>query len=85
MWPALRHGIAAAVGGATGYLCLTILANLEDWQFYTLRSLVTGKSAMYEIVDHPADAWVVPVLLVLFIFTGAASGVLVAGRFRPRV
>ena len=35
---------------------------------------------MSEIVAHPADRWVVPVLLALFVGGGAAAGVLLARR-----
>jgi len=41
---------AGFTGAAVGYLFLTVAANLEDWQFYTLRWVVTGRSAMSEIV-----------------------------------
>jgi hypothetical protein len=83
MWPALRYLLSAFAGVIVGYMCLTLAANLEDWQFYTIRSLVTGKLVMSEIVAHPADRWVVPVLLAASVSLGAASGVLVAIRFRP--
>jgi hypothetical protein len=49
---------AGAVGAAFSYFILVVIANLEDWQFYTLRSFITGKEAMSEIVAHPADKWV---------------------------
>jgi hypothetical protein len=62
---------------------LVIAANLENWQFYSIRTFVTGKSVMSEIVIHPADRWVVPVLLVVFISLGSALGILIARWFRP--
>jgi hypothetical protein len=82
MHPAFRYFLAAFVGGAVGYLGLFILANVEDWQFYTIRSLVTGKIVMSEIVEHPADGWVAPVLFVTFISIGSALGILTARRLR---
>jgi hypothetical protein len=75
--------VSAVVGAVIDYLCLTVVANLEDWQFYTLRSFVTGRLAMVEIVDHPADRWIVPILLTAFVTAGAVGGILVARRFRP--
>ena len=80
---AVRYTLAATCGAAAGYFALTVAANLEGRQFYSLRSLATGRSAMSEIVAHPADRWVVPVLLALSIGGGAAAGVLLARRHRP--
>lgn len=56
-----------------GYLCLTALANCENFQFYTIRSIVTGRRAMSEIVDHPADRFVVPILFAVFVVGGAIT------------
>jgi len=74
----LRYTLAFLAGVAGGYACLTIAANLEDWQFYTIRSFVTGKTVMSEIVAHPADRWIAPMLLVVFGFLGGALGLLFA-------
>ncbi len=78
------HLTAALVGASVGFLCLTIAANLGEWSFYTLRSLVTGRTAMSEIVYHPADTFVVPLLLVVFVGGGAMSGVWLRKRFVSR-
>ena len=78
MYSRIRYILAALAGAAAGYACMTIAANLEDWQFYTIRSLVIGRSAMSEIVAHPADKWIVPVLLVVFVSLGATLGVCLA-------
>jgi hypothetical protein len=75
--------LAALAGSAVGYACLSVIANLEDRPFYALRSFVTQRSAMSEIVTHPADRWIVPVLLAGSVSLGAASGVLIAKRSRP--
>ena len=82
MHPALRYFLAALAGAAVGYLGLFILANVEDWQYYTIRSLATGKTVMSEIVEHPADRWVAPVLFATFISIGSALGILTARRLR---
>mgnify|MGYP001096357271 CR=1 FL=1 len=75
----------AVAGAATGYLTLFVLANLEDWQFYTIRSLVTGRRVMSEIVAHPADRWVGPALFVGFMGGGAMAGALMARCPRRRL
>lgn len=77
-----RYILAALVGAVGGYLCLIVAANLEDWQFYTIRSFVTGQSVMSQIVEHPADRWVVPVLSVVFVSFGSALGIFLARWFR---
>jgi hypothetical protein len=69
---------AAAFGVSGGFTAYFIAGNLEDWAFYAIRSRVTGKSVMSEIVDHPADKWVIPLLLILFPLTGGLLGVLTA-------
>jgi len=86
MGRAVRYILAVVGGAIAGYVALTIAANLEDWQFYSLRSLVTGRSAMSEIVDHPADRWVIPLLLAVFVGGGAVAGVLLVewSRLRTR-
>jgi hypothetical protein len=83
MHPVPRTSLAAIAGAAVGYFCLFIVANLEDIQFYTIRSLVTGKESGIEIISHPADEWVAPVLLVVFVLTGSVLGILTARRRRP--
>jgi hypothetical protein len=70
-WRTIFYGFG---GAFVGYACLTILANLEDWQFYTIRSFVTGETAMSEITQHPADRWVMHGLVFGFILGGAAVG-----------
>lgn len=82
MHPASRYFWAALVGEAVGYLCLFILANAEDWQYYTIRSFVTGKTAMSDIIMHPADRWIAPILFVTFIFSGSILGILTAIKRR---
>jgi hypothetical protein len=68
-------------GGAFfGFMFLTILANMESWQFYTIRSTLTGETAMSQITQHPVDRWIVFGLFVSFIFGGAFTGFWVARR-----
>ncbi len=80
---AFRLTRAGTGGTVAGYFVLTVAANLETWQFYRLRSWVTGRVVMSEIVAHPADRWVVPVLLALFVGGGAAAAVLLTGWLVP--
>jgi len=84
MAAALRYTVWTIAGVVAGFLGLILLANWEGFQFYTIRSLVTGKTAMSEIVSHPADRWVVPVLYAVFLGGGAVAGVLIARRRRSR-
>jgi hypothetical protein len=72
----VRNTLGGLTGAAIGYFALCIAANLENWQFYTLRSFVTGRTAMSQIVADPADRWVTPVLLVLFVSGAAVAGAL---------
>ena len=76
-WRTVVFGMA---GSVIGYILLTILANLEQWQFYTIRSFVTGRTAMSEIVEHPADGWVQLILLLVFTFGGLYAGLRIARR-----
>jgi hypothetical protein len=82
----LRYLLSALAGAFVGYVCLALFANLESFQFYTIRSFVTGQSAMSEIMEHPADQWVGLVIWVVFLGCGAAVGVRVSqwiwSRFR---
>ena len=81
----LRYLAAGLTGGAIAYVYLVVAANLEDFQFYAIRSLVTGKSAMSEIVDHLVDRWIVPLLMVATVSFGTLSGVVIARWLRPSV
>lgn len=54
----MRTITGGLVGATLGYACLTVLANAEPWPYYTIRSFVTGETAMIQIVQHPADWWV---------------------------
>jgi hypothetical protein len=76
-WRTVAFGLAGALNG---YGVLTILANLEDWQFYTLRSFVTGETAMSEITQHPADWWLRMILLFSAVLGGATAGFWIARR-----
>src|SRR5262249_50230051 len=64
---AIPYAVAAAVGSCIGYTACATAANLEDFQFYTIRSWATGKEAMSEIVEHPADRWIIIGLVSLFV------------------
>jgi hypothetical protein len=79
--PRAGRTIFYGFGGALlGYVCLTILANLEGWQFYAIRSLVTGETAMSRIIEHPADCWVVRSLFFIFVLGGTLVGMWQARR-----
>jgi len=80
-YPRAWHTILYGIGGAFfGYIMLTILANMEVWQFYTIRSTLTGESGMSQIVSHPADRWIVLGLFIVFVFGGACAGFWCARR-----
>lgn len=74
-WRTVLYGL---LGTFIGYICLTILANLEDRPFYTIRSLVTGETAPVKIMEHPADHWVLKSLMIGFILGGALVGIWLA-------
>ena len=69
------------LGGAfLGYVLWHLLGSLEDWQYYAIRSAVTGETAMSSIIAHPADRWVVWGLFLGFIFGGTFAGFAIARR-----
>jgi hypothetical protein len=74
-WATALHGFG---GAFAGYAALTILANLEPWDFYTIRSALTGETAMSRIIEHPADRWIILGLFISFIFGGAFAGFWIA-------
>lgn len=79
--PSILRTVLFGFGGAfLGFMFLTILANMESWQFYTIRSTLTGETAMSQITQHPVDRWIVFGLFVSFIFGGAFTGFWVARR-----
>lgn len=82
MWWRLFHFAAGLMGAFHGYVVWVIASNSEDWAFYTIRSAVTGKKAMSEICDHPADVWVWYALFWLPVILGAVIGLLASGLIR---
>jgi len=76
----LRTALFGFGGAFAGYILLAILANMESWQFYTIRSTLTGETVMSQIAQHPADRWIVFGLFVSFVFGGAFAGFWVARR-----
>lgn len=76
-WRTIFYGFG---GAFVGYVFLMVLANLEDWQFYTIRSFVTGETAMSKITEHPADRWVMLGLVFSFVLGGAVVGFCFARR-----
>ena len=67
-------------GALLGYVTWAILASLENFQFYTIRRTLTGETNMPEIIDHPADRWIVLGLFLSFIFGGVFVGFWIARR-----
>lgn len=79
--PSALRTLVFGIGGAfIGYVALTIFANMEDFQFYSIRSTLTGESAMSEITAHPADSWIFLGLFITFVFGGALTGFGIARR-----
>ena len=68
------------VGAFVGYVILFVLANIEPWQFYTIRSTFTGERAMADIVSHPADIWICRALFIITIGGGGLAGLWLARR-----
>jgi hypothetical protein len=82
MGKAIRYFLAVLIGTCCGELAFTIARHLEGFPFYTIRQWVTGKSAMSEIIYHPADNWIIPALEVFFDLSGVALGLLIVWWFQ---
>jgi hypothetical protein len=81
----LKSYVFAAIAGALfGYFACFVYANSEDVMYYSLRSYITGETALSKIVDHPADRWIGFIVLNLFLLCGASLGVLVRMIFRVK-
>jgi hypothetical protein len=65
-----------ALGAGSGYITCTIVANMETYQFYSLRCLATGRTEIHDIRDHPVDRWIIPIIVAVFVFGGAILGYL---------
>ena len=78
----MRYVFAGLAGACCGYLACTVAANLEQFQFYTIRQWVTGKTAMSEIIYHPADRWIIPAIVGFFVLSGAGWGMLIVWWFQ---
>jgi hypothetical protein len=78
MRTAIGYVLPGLLGAFAGFLLLTVAANLEQWQFYTIRSYATGKTVMSEIVAQPANKWIYFILYVVSIGGGVVTGVLFA-------
>ncbi|MEQ8787000.1 MAG: hypothetical protein RIC55_11900 [Pirellulaceae bacterium] len=76
-WRTVLYGLLGAV---LGYFLLSFLAALEPWPLYTVRSLVTGVTAMSRITQHPADLWTIRSLVFTCVIVGAALGMRLARR-----
>ena len=74
-WSTILYGLG---GAFVGFLFLTMLASIEVWPFYTIRSTLIGESAMSRIVAHPADRWIVLGLTSGFILVGTFAGLRLA-------
>src|SRR5262249_14675971 len=80
----LGYFLGILIGTCGGYLAFVLAYNLEDWPFYRLRSWVTGKTAIAEIIEQPADDWITLVLLLLLILSGVTIGIFIARRIQQR-
>ena len=78
----MRSLYAALCGAALGYLACTVVANLEDFQFYTIRSWATGKTAMSDIVRHPADRWACMLMVLGPVVGGAIAAIALERQLR---
>lgn len=72
--------LGVTIGASFGVVGWIIGANLEDWQFHTIRSWITGETVMSEIIQHPADIWVCYTIFGLCILFGGFGGVVLARR-----
>lgn len=70
-WTVIVYGV---IGAFFGFVLLTVLASMESRPFYTIRSTLTGESAMSRIVAHPADDWILLGLASGFILGGTYAG-----------
>ncbi|QVL30946.1 hypothetical protein KIH39_19120 [Telmatocola sphagniphila] len=53
-----------------GYALSTVVANLERYQFYTVRSIVTGKTSINLIVEDPGDKDAYLMIVTFFLSLG---------------
>lgn len=81
----MRYLIAAFLGGIVGFGGFILAGNMENFGFFRIRQWITGKTVMSEIIHHPADQWIIPVLELLFILIGTISGILFAKPFDRQI
>jgi hypothetical protein len=71
-----------SVGGAIGYLACCVIAAMEEFPFFAIRRLITGKPTMSQIILEPADGWIIPSVTALLVLAGGLTGNLVVQRLR---
>lgn len=66
----LRFGVML-FGAFLMYAALSVVANCEEMQLYSLRRAITGMTAPFDIRNHPADKWIIPAVVVTLCPIGA--------------
>ena len=69
---------AVLIGAAVGYFLFFVIAGAEDWEFYTIHSLITGRPAMTPVMEQSGDLWIPSALCAMLVGVGAASAFWVA-------
>jgi hypothetical protein len=72
------------VGAVVGFIGIRILANLERWEFYTIRSLASGETVMSRITQHPIDRWIPLAVTILGILAGTGIGICIGARAKKK-
>jgi hypothetical protein len=62
-----RYFLAAVIGAGCGFVAFVVAGNMEYSAFFSIRQSVTGQSALSGIVSHPADRWIIPAIMVVFV------------------
>ena len=70
--------VAVVFGAGNGFFVAIVVGNFENFAFYSVRSWVTGRTAMSDIVRHAADGWIIPAIYGLLVVTGAAVAIIAA-------
>jgi hypothetical protein len=84
----LRHVrlfVEAIIAIFVGFAIYFYVCNLEDDYLYKFRSLITGRTGIRAVSEHPIDRYIGPsvyiaIVLTVFFVTAGASNILLRSR-----